>query len=113
MHVYPYTASVCIGAFNEGSDARGPYLLRGLKSVIGKIVNGGVARFCKERVASTSGDGALVLGGDDHKHGAAGMMNLFWEDLLKPREIVGDRVPAVPKDRAMWDDFHAFSAGGR
>ena len=84
--VYPYTASVCIGAFNEGSDARGPSLLRGLKSVIGKIVNGSVTRFCKERVASTSGDGALVLCGDDHKHGVVGMMILFWVDLLNPRE---------------------------
>ena len=55
----------------------------------------------KERIATASGDGALVAGGERARHQSTKAMNaLYAHDEFQ-------------EDRATWDDFHLYNAAGK
>ena len=61
----------------------------------------------RARCASICGDGALVLGGPEHRHRSTGAAEKLWATLHgTPVVAYPDQEPVKPPTRTVWDPFH-------
>ncbi len=93
----PYSDAVLLACINEGSNATCSALVRKIRAAFA-AAGANFADWITQRIAVACGDGALVRGGPDAKHGSTDALSAVWFRQCEPR--------------VMWDMFHLVDKAG-